>query len=276
MSRFLLEARDVSLARGGVQILSGVSLGVHRGEMGVLLGPSGSGKSTLLKTVGGLIAPDRGTVLLDGDDLYRQSAARVAASVGMVPQDDIIHTDLKLRPALEYAARLRFAAGTPEQAVREAVDRVLRDLELEQRANVRIRRLSGGQRKRASMGIELLAAPPVLLLDEPTSGLDPDLERTTMQLLRRLADGGRAVITTTHATASLGLADFLVVVVQGHLAWLGPPREALQHFGVSDPDLIFKALRQGTPASWASRYRQSPTRQRMAARPARARRGGAA
>ncbi len=275
MTRFLLEARGVWLARGGVQILSDVSVGVHRGELGVLLGPSGSGKSSLLKALGGMARPDDGEVRLGGDDLYDLPPARVAASIGMVPQDDIIHTDLKLRPALEYAARLRFPAGAAEQAIQAAVDRVLRDLELEQRASVRIRRLSGGQRKRASMGIELLQAPPVLLLDEPTSGLDPDLEATTMRLLRKLADQGRAVLTTTHATASLELADFLIVIVQGHLAWLGPPKAALQHFGVPDPDLIFKALRKDPPAAWATRYRQSPFHKRMAARPPRAR-GGAA
>lgn len=267
---FLLEARHVGFERGGYTILAGVSVGVHAGEFGVLLGPSGSGKSSLLKVMGGLIRPDSGEVLLRGKDLYRLDPAQAAASIGMVPQDDIIHTQLKLRSALDYAARLRFPAATPEPEIKGAVDRVLEELELEHRAGVRIRKLSGGQRKRASMGIELLQAPPVLLLDEPTSGLDPDLEATTMKLLRKLADQGRAVVTTTHSTASLALADFLIVVVQGHLAWYGPPKAALAHFGVSDPDLIFKALRKAKPASWGARYRQSPICKRMAARPPRA------
>jgi ABC-type multidrug transport system ATPase subunit len=258
VARFLLEAQNVELSYGGTQILFGVSLGIHPGEFFVLLGPSGSGKSTLLKTLTGIARPDRGKVLLRGDDLGSLAGPQLAQSVGSVPQDDIIHTGLKLGAALEYAARLRLPADSSEDAIGAAVGRVLKAIELEHRANVRIGKLSGGQRKRASLGIELLQAPPVLLLDEPTSGLDPDLERTTMQLLRRLADEGRAVMTTTHSTASLDLADALVVLVQGHLAWAGPPKAALSHFGVSDPDLIFKALRQGTPASWAKKYAQSP------------------
>jgi ABC transport system ATP-binding/permease protein len=258
VSRFLLEARGVSLERGSVQVLKDVSLGVHAGELVVLLGPSGSGKSSLLKCLAGVVAPDDGQVLLCGQDVNELPAAEVARTIGLVPQDDIIHTELRLRPALEYAARLRMPAGTPEPAIQAAVDRVLAATELTQRADVKIARLSGGQRKRASMGVELLVAPPALLLDEPTSGLDPELETTTMQLLRRLADEGRALITTTHAMASIDLAHLVAVVMGGVLAFAGTPAEAIQFFQVPDPDLIFKRLKDDKPAGWAARYRQSP------------------
>lgn len=258
MSKFLLEARGVSLERGSVQVLKDVSLGVHAGELVVLLGPSGSGKSSLLKCLAGVVAPDDGQVLLRGEDVKELDAALVARTIGMVPQDDIIHTELRVRPALEYAARLRMPAGTPEAAIQAAVDRVLAATELTQRADVKIARLSGGQRKRASMGVELLVAPPALLLDEPTSGLDPELETTTMQLLRRLADEGRALITTTHAMASIDLAHLVAVVMGGMLVFAGAPAEAIQFFQVPDPDLIFKRLKDDKPAGWAGRYRQSP------------------
>lgn len=251
----LLVAQGVSLSRSGIKILSGIDLSVARGELVVLLGPSGSGKSTALKVLAGLMRPDQGEVYLEGRPLSDVSQAELARQVGCVPQDDIIHTGLRLRPALEYAAQLRLPAGTPPEAVSAAVTRVLSDLELSERGSVRIRKLSGGQRKRASMGIELLCAPAALLLDEPTSGLDPDLEAITMRLLRRLADEGRGVLTTTHAMASLGLANRVVVLVQGHLAYAGSPAGALAHFGVSDHELIFKALREAQPREWAQRFR---------------------
>lgn len=267
-SRYLLEARGVSLERGSVKVLTDVSLGVHPGELVLLLGPSGSGKSSILRVLAGIARPDAGAVHLRGEDVSDLDAAVVARTIGMVPQDDIIHTELALRPALEYAARLRFPPTATEAEVQAAVDRVLSATELTSRADVRIQRLSGGQRKRASMGVELLLAPPVLLLDEPTSGLDPDLETTTMALLRRLADEGRAVLTTTHAMASIDMAHGVVVIMQGHVAFAGTPAQAVQFFQVPDPDLIFKRLKDDKPTGWASRYRQSPIAEQWRGRPA--------
>ncbi|MCA8921177.1 MAG: ABC transporter ATP-binding protein [Planctomycetes bacterium] len=261
-----LAARDLKLSRGGIQILNGISLGIQRGELVALLGPSGSGKSTLLKALGGVMLPDGGEVLVDGQPLDALSSAEAAATIGSVPQDDIIHTGLPLGRALSYAARLRLPAGTSEAEVDAAVERVLAAIELKDRAEVRISRLSGGQRKRASLGVELILAPPVLLLDEPTSGLDPDLERTSMRLFRRLADEGRAILCTTHSTDSLDLTHQLVIVVRGHLAFAGSLADALAHFEVPDAALIFKRLRDARPEQWAQRYRQSPARQRASAR----------
>lgn len=263
---FLIEARQVRVERGGNTILHGISLGLHRGELGVLLGPSGSGKSTLFKALMGLWPLQSGQVLLEGTPLGNVEPARLTRTIGAVPQDDIVHLDLRLRRALEYSARLRLPPGTSEEALQAAVDRVLAALELTERAQVRIRNLSGGQRKRASMGVELLLAPPVLLLDEPTSGLDPELEANTMRLLRRLAGEGRGVLTTTHATASLDQAHFTVVVVKGRLAWAGPPGDMLAHFQVSDPDLVFKQLREAEPDAWAKRYQGSAAAQAFAHR----------
>lgn len=234
----------------------------------MLLGPSGSGKSTLFKALMGLWPVAAGQVLLEGQPIGRVDAAVLARTIGSVPQDDIVHLDLRLRVALTYSARLRLPEATPEAEVTAAVDRVLSALELTERANLRIRSLSGGQRKRASIASELLLAPPILFLDEPTSGLDPELEASTMRLLRRLADEGRAVLTTTHATASLDLAHFTLVIVKGRLAWAGPAREMLGHFQVSDPDLVFKKLREAEPDVWAQRWESSPARAAFAARPA--------
>jgi len=263
-----LAAEDLCVARGGIQILEGISLGIQRGELTALLGPSGSGKSTLLKTLGGVLAPERGRVQIGGRELSALSETELAQTVGNVPQDDIIHTGLPLGRALSYAARLRFPREAPAAEVEAAVDRVLAAIELTDRADVRISRLSGGQRKRASLGVELLLAPPVLLLDEPTSGLDPGLERTSMRLFRRLADEGRAILCTTHSTDSLDLTHQLVLVVCGRLAFAGTLADALAHFEVSDAALIYKRLRDRKPQEWAQLYRRSEAFRRAASRPA--------
>lgn len=265
-----LEARNLRRTVGdGQTILDDVSLHVLPRQFVVLVGLSGAGKSTLLNALAGTQPADSGEVLVDGVPLYEERE-RFRSAVGFVPQRDIVHMDLTPFEALDYAARLRLPAGTPEAERHERVEGVLADLGMSERRDVRISRLSGGQIKRVSIGVELISQPQLLFLDEPTSGLDPVTETELMQLLRRLSDQGRTVVVITHATKNVMLADRVIFMVPGgRLAWYGPPAEALSYFashgsehhrerGRMEFDEIYALLQDGDHGlaeDWARRYR---------------------
>lgn len=215
----MLVARDVEVSvADGVRILGPVSLEVAPGSLVALMGASGSGKSTLLRVLAGIAEPTAGTASWDADP-----TASAVQALGYVPQRESVHDRLSTREALYYAASLRLDAGA---AIEGRVETVLDELGLLEQADTLIRSLSGGERRRAACGLELVGNPPVLLLDEPTSGLDAVLERRLMQLFRRLADHCRAVLVATHATASLDLCDEVVVLQEGTTAYRGGPSEA--------------------------------------------------
>lgn len=251
-----LDVRNLAQRAGGRLLLEGVTFTALPGECVGLLGPSGSGKSTLLKACCGLTRPAEGEILLDGQDLH---AARDAwrARMGYVPQEDIIHVELTVRRAVGYAARLRLPAALPAAEREAIVERAIQQVGLTERANVRIAKLSGGQRKRASVAVELLARPAVLYLDEPTSGQDPHLEESMMRLFRELAAGGSTVVVTTHAMANIELLDLVVLLAGGRLVYVGPPAALLDHFGSRSYEGVFKRLAEGTAVDWASKFRSS-------------------
>ncbi|MCK6520730.1 ATP-binding cassette domain-containing protein [Myxococcota bacterium] len=255
-----LVARGLIARAGGHTLLDGVGLTLHPGELCGLIGPSGAGKSTLIRCLLGLRAPDGGEVSLAG-------APPRAEGVGYVPQQDAIHRALTPRQALDFAARLR----RPElgEAARAArVEALAKDVGLEERLDTRIFKLSGGQQKRVSVALELLTEPGLLILDEPTSGLDPGLESRLMELLRRLARQGRAVLVATHATASLPMCDALLVLVAGRVAYFGPPDEALAFFKAERFGDIFTRLPLRSPEAWAKAHLQDPQRAGFLARSA--------
>jgi ABC-type multidrug transport system ATPase subunit len=258
-----LDAQGLSKSVNGSNILSNVSLSVHPGEFVGLLGPSGAGKSTLLNALNGFRPAEQGRVLLNGTDLYK-NFDRFRSLVGYVPQDDIVHKSLSVYKALYYSALLRFSrAQFSEQierknAIKQRVTEVIRTLGLEAQTKTKIKRLSGGQRKRVSLGIELLTSPPLLFLDEPTSGLDPGLEERMMTLFHNLSKEGRIVIITTHIMETLELLDLVAILVQGHLVFYGPPQLALKAFKVEEFSEIYTRLDQFHPAELASQYRTSP------------------
>jgi ABC-type Mn2+/Zn2+ transport system ATPase subunit len=218
-------------------------LTVEAGELVALIGGSGAGKTSLLETLIGVHTPTSGSVTVDGVDVARD---RRGADVGLVPQDDIIHLDLPLRSTLRYAARLRLPRSVSDAELDQVVDRVLADLELAGQADVVVRNLSGGQRKRASIAVELLTRPAVLALDEPTSGLDPATSREVLAVLRRLADAGTTVLLTTHAPDDVLRCDRVVVLAPGgRLAFDGAPEEAARWFGVADLGGVYTAVAAG-------------------------------
>ncbi|MFG2190902.1 FHA domain-containing protein [Streptomyces sp. NPDC048639] len=250
---------------GGKQILKDVSFGVPEKSVIAVIGPSGSGKSTLLKALTGYRPADQGDVLYDNRNLYKQFA-ELRQRIGLVPQDDILHKELTVRTALKYAAKLRFPADTTTAERNARIDEVLRELKLDIHKEKRITSLSGGQRKRVSVALELLTKPSLIFLDEPTSGLDPGMDRDVMQLLRGLADDGRTVLVVTHSVAELALCDKLLVMAPGGaVAYFGPPEEALNFFGYQTWADVFSAFENYRDYDWAGRWRGSQHYQLYAA-----------
>ncbi|MGW6746368.1 FHA domain-containing protein [Streptomyces sp. NPDC055025] len=250
---------------GGKQILKDISFGVPEKSLIAVIGPSGSGKSTLLKALTGYRPADQGDVLYDNRNLYKQFA-ELRQRIGLVPQDDILHKELSVRKALKYAAKLRFPGDTAEAEREARIDEVLRELKLDIHKNKKITSLSGGQRKRVSVALELLTKPSLIFLDEPTSGLDPGMDRDVMQLLRALADDGRTVLVVTHSVAELALCDKLLVMAPGgSVAYFGPPEEALNFFGYTTWADVFSAFENYRDYDWAGRWRGSQHYQMYAA-----------
>lgn len=223
-------------------ILNNVSLTINPGEFVALVGGSGAGKSTLMKAMNGYEPANHGQIFLDGEPLYAR-LDMYRTQMGYVPQDDIIHRALPVRLALWYAAKLRLPDAKPAEIDARIKD-ALRAVDMVEHANKQVRVLSGGQRKRVSIAVELLARPTLFFLDEPTSGLDPGLEKKMMYDLNRLADEGRTVVLVTHATANIEQCDHVAFMSYGRLAYYGPPAEALKFYDVRDFSDIYLKISQ--------------------------------
>ncbi len=239
-----------------VLLAGGMGFSIPAGAFVGLLGPSGSGKSTLLKACCGLQKPTKGKILLNGEDFYKNPAPW-RSQLGYVPQDDIIHQELTVEKAVDYAARLRLPVDLSPERRKALVSRVIAEVGLQERLKVRIRKLSGGQRKRASVAVELLSRPGLLFLDEPTSGQDPKLEEDMMRLFRGLSREGATVVVTTHAMASIELLDTVLLLQGGWLVYMGPPQDLLEFFDSRSYEGIFRILAKDNPAQWAQRFRSS-------------------
>jgi len=271
-----IEARNLGVEVPGRRLLDRVSLTVFPTEFVGLMGPSGAGKTTLMNALNGYTRPTSGQVLLNGHDLYA-SYDQFASYLGYVPQDDIIHRELTVGEALYYTARLRLP-DYREAEIRGRIREVLQSLELTATENVLIgsaekKGISGGQRKRVNLAMELLTDPLVLFLDEPTSGLSSEDALLVMRLLRRLADAGKTILLTVHQPSleAYRLMDNLILVAKdkgssdpGRLVYYGPAHPAASHFFNPDdtnpnpiPDEIFKGLSRRPTAEWAGLYQQS-------------------
>jgi ABC-type multidrug transport system ATPase subunit/ABC-type multidrug transport system permease subunit len=234
-----IDVRNLSreVSRNGVKrlILKDVSLSIAPREFVALVGGSGTGKSTLMKALSGVVRATSGQVLVNGDNFYQNFDA-YRTVLGYVPQDDIIHRELPVRRALSYAAKLRLPPDTAPSEINQRIDSVLAAVDMVRHGDTLVDNLSGGQRKRVSIGAELLADPSLFFLDEPTSGLDPGLEKKMMYTLRRLADSGRTIVLVTHATANITQCDHVIFMADGRMVFFGPPNEALDFFGVTSGD----------------------------------------
>lgn len=268
--------------RKDLNILQNISVAFKPREFIVVVGQSGGGKSTFVDAVAGYRpATPPSKVFVNDIDIYTHFDS-IRNEIGFVPQKDIIHMELTVYQALDYAAQLRMPADTSAEERHKRVMEVLADLDLTHRKDVQISGLSGGQQKRVSIGVELLTKPGLFFLDEPTSGLDPGTETALMQLMRRLADQGRTIILITHATKNVMLADKVIFLARGgYLAWFGPPDEALAYFdkhrserdrraGKIEFDEIYAILddqSKGKAPEWAQRYRESKAYQEYVVKP---------
>ena len=229
------------VADGAVKLIDGISVSIKPNEFVGILGPSGAGKSTLIEAMNGARPASAGNVLVNNLDLYRNFDS-LKQQIGYVPQEDIIHRELSVYKTLYYIAKLRLSTDVSPTEVRQIVDEVLDMTGLTDRKDVAVDQLSGGQRKRVSMAVELLTKPSVIFLDEPTSGLDPLTEEKIMTLFRQVAESGRTVVMTTHAMENVGLFDKIVLLLRGKLVFYGTPEDALKHFGVASFTELYHRL----------------------------------
>lgn len=264
------------------RILDGVSFTVYPTEMVGLLGPSGAGKTTLLMALIGYLRPTYGRTLLNGDELSAHYD-RYRGAIGYVPQEDIIHDQLTVYEALYYTAKLRLPPDTADEEIDWRITKVLNELEISRTRNVQIgsperKGISGGQRKRVNLAMELLTEPSLLCLDEPTSGLASEDALNVIQLLRKLGDGGRTILLTIHQPSPqiYRLLDNTLYLADGELVYYGPSYpDSIQYFHpglvagtpegdelLADPGScmvpLMEAKRAGEPMeTFAARYRQS-------------------
>ncbi|KZS64631.1 ABC transporter ATP-binding protein [Mycobacterium kansasii] len=234
-----LEVNRVQFEIDGKQLLDNISLTARPGTLTAIIGGSGAGKTTLARLIAGYTRPSAGSITFEGHDIHAEYPT-LRSRIGMVPQDDVVHRQLTVNQALGYAAELRLPPDTSSTDRAKVVAQVLEELELTEHGDTRVDKLSGGQRKRASVALELLTGPSLLILDEPTTGLDPALDSQVMMMLRKLADAGRTVVVVTHSVSYLDLCDQLLLLAPGgKTAYFGPPEQVGSVMGTSNWAHIF-------------------------------------
>ncbi len=274
-----VEAVNVAVEAAGRRLLENVSLVIQPGEMVAIMGPSGAGKSTLLSVLNGQVAPAAGRIVIGGLDLHDHFEL-FRGRIGYVPQDDILHADLTVWQALWYAARLRLPKDMADDEIARRIRQVLAQLGLEGTEHTRVgdqrkRGVSGGQRKRVNLAMELLTDPPILVLDEPTSGLSSTDTISVMELLRSLADAGKTILVTIHQPSLEAYQKFDAVAViardvstrqVGRLAWYGrawpdavnffePPAPGTPHPTTADG--LLRGLATRPVADWVRQWEHS-------------------
>lgn len=236
------------------QILRDVSIDIEGNEFVAIIGGSGAGKSTLMNVINGSDKKFGGQVCYDGVSL-ETNFQHLKSLVGYVPQDDIIYENLKLRRMLYYTALMRMPEDTDKKEIDERIDSVLDSLDLKEHENTYIRKLSGGQKKRASIAVELLADPKLFFLDEPTSGLDPGTEKDLMIALRDMSvKQDRTIVMVTHTTQNLHLCDKIIFMGNGgRVCFVGSVDAAKAFFETDDLINAYNMIRED-PEKWERRF----------------------
>lgn len=251
----MLELHDLSFQTGELTLLHGIRAHWPERHFGAILGPSGCGKTTLLRLIAGLHNPNEGEIhwlgrnLLDGEDLH-------PSEMGYVPQFSIAYDTLTVTESLATTLDLRVANLTADER-QHRIDKTLAECGLESVADRRVGVLSGGQKRRVSLALEMLTSPRLLLCDEVLSGLDPKSEKEIIDLLHRLANAGdRLILNVTHSLSHLELYDSVTILTGGHLAYHGPTEHLAHYFDVLNHEDIFDRLAKRSPEKWAASWRK--------------------
>jgi ABC transport system ATP-binding/permease protein len=255
----VLELRDVTLSirQDGESkaLLADLSAIFPRGHFSAVLGPSGCGKSTLLKAITGIAhGEETGEIYWDGRDLMHHDFS--PSEIGYVPQFGITHEDLTVEESVSYSIRLR-VRGMSGEALQEATMRILDEVNMTEFAGRLVRVLSGGQKRRLALAMELASKPAMLLCDEVTSGLDPQSEDEIVTLLHGLSrSDGRTVISVTHSLRHLGFYDAVLVLYEGIVAYQGPPEFLTHYFCCEDPQDLYGQLVRRDAAEWSQSWKK--------------------
>ena len=244
---------QINMTAGEKRILDRVTISCASNELIGLIGPSGSGKTTLLKCLSGQTYPRGGRVQLNGLEVFSHFPL-FKRNIGYVPQDDIVHRDLTVHETLMYAAKLRLPADMSAKERKARVWETLIELELEEQERQAVHRLSGGQRKRVNIAIELLTKPGLLFLDEPTSGLDPSLDERLMILFKRLAQDGRITIMTTHLLEHADMFSKIAMMHYGRLIFFGSPEQARSFFRVRSIGSLYSKIKDRPAEDWQNEF----------------------
>lgn len=250
-------AADKNSGSGKKKILDNITLTIHKGEFVAILGGSGAGKTTFMNCINGFEGPTEGEVLIDGVELYKNYDS-LKSRMGYVPQQDIVHENLTLRDMLNYTGKLRLPKDDIKTTLDKRVQEVIEAVDLTEQTNTLIKKLSGGQRKRASIAVELLSDPQLMFLDEPTSGLDPEAETSLMKQLRKLSDeGGKTVVVVTHTLQNIRLFDKVIFLAPGgKLCFYGAPDEACRFFEVENLTDAYRKIIDNADA-YVTKYNRS-------------------
>lgn len=248
----MLELRDVTITAGKPPdehyLLQKISAQFPPGKFHAIVGPSGCGKSTLLKAIAGLRPPTGGSVHWDGRDLDEHDLA--PHEIGYVPQFGIAFDNLRVDESIEVALRLRVGGLSAEEREAEGT-RLLAEVGLGETAERRVGVLSGGQKRRLALALEMVSAPLLLLSDEVTSGLDPKAESEIVRLLHKISrKDHRTVLSVTHSLRHLELHDTVAVLYQGHLIYHAPPRLLTHYFRIDNPENLFPRLGTRSVEEW--------------------------
>lgn len=255
----MLELKEVSftIRKDGedVPLVDRISLNVPQGHFMAIVGPSGCGKTTLLKTIAGLNPESGGALFWDSRNLS-QEGDFAPSEIGYVPQFSIAYDPLTVDESVEAATRLRVRCATTEE-LDHRIDRVLEETGLSPISDRQVKVLSGGQKRRLGLAMELVSDPKLLLCDEVTSGLDPRSEREIVRLLHDLSrKDGRIVLSVTHSLAHLELYDSILVMHEGRVAFHGPPDQLTHYFSVTDTEEVYPRLATQPSERWHSSWQK--------------------